>query len=265
MNIPIVIAACALLGGVLFLIAHPNIGGSSSIGTIYNDISFPTGDHIIFYSAAQQVSNLGNQLSTNPVLPLKFLGTDTHGNYLIQNNTSNQMMNVSKTAPNANAIMAIANSSSQPNSGSYLTMTGTSYNQQSGSVSNPSVSTICHLGQTCHIAGKLIIADPATCQIQTVNGVRKPVCSNMLGPFKYTMQIICVDTNAYRCNFLAPNLPTTHGETHADGTFDYPWTPAGDPYYMGSYIARMYAESESLGLAGQTIDESGDYPLTVNP
>lgn len=256
MNYLLAIAGCIMMGAVLFLVWHPSITNNNPLVPIYNDIAFPTGDHIIFY-AQQQANTIANSLPG-----AKVIGTDTHGNYVVQNTTTNQIMNVSKTSPEGTLLTS--SSTSSTNAGTTLSISGNSYGAGS-TITNPTVTKECHAGQTCHITGIIVIADPATCHVQTVNGVQKNVCANLPGPFKYTMQIICVDTNAYRCSYLSGSLPTTHAESQPNGSFDYPWTPSSDPYYIGNYIARLYAVSETTGLNGQPIDESGDYQLQVIP
>lgn len=257
-NYGLVIIGCILMGSVLFILWHPSISNSNPLIPIYNDISFPTGDHIIFYTQ-QQASNI-----VNTIPGLKVLGTDTHGNYVVQNTTTNQVLNVSKSSPQANAILASQDSTTPSNTGTYLSFTGNSYGSQASSIRNPTTTQVCHNGQSCHISGKIVIADPGTCKMQTVNGVTKNVCVNLPGPFTYTFQILCSDPTSFRCSTVQSlGLPTTHGVTQPDGTFDYPWTPSGDSSYVGNYIGRMYAVSETPGVSGQKIDETGDFPLQI--
>lgn len=259
--VPIICAVIFLIGILVVISVLANPVKTTSLQNVYNDIAFPTGDHIIFYQQAQQAIANAAQLSTSPSSPLKFLAVDSHNNVIAQNTTSKQIINASAGTTQANQIIATTTPST-PTASTYLTTTGNSYGAGS-SIGSPVKSTTCNRGMTCTISGKIIIADPSTCRKQTINGVMQNVCTNLLGPFKYTMQIICADTNAFRCSYLSGELPTTRGETYPDGTFSYDWTPKGDAYYVGSYIARLYAESEPSTINGPTVSESGDYQITV--
>lgn len=261
-NIVPIVCACVFLVGILILISAISVPQKqSALQNVYNDIAFPTGDHIIFYQQAQQVVANAAQLATSPSSPLKLLGIDSHNNVIAQNTTSNQIVNASAGTPQAQQILAIASTTTNTNGGTYLSTTGSTYNAGS-TITSPTKSTTCTRGHTCTIAGKIIIVDSTKCSIQTVNGVQQKVCQNLLGPFKYTIQIICVDSDPYRCSFLAGVLPTFRGET-PDGTFSYNWTPQSDAYYVGNYIARLYTESEPATINGPTVSETGDYPITV--
>lgn len=250
---------------VILLVATPQ--KANPLLPIYNTINFPSGDQIIFYKQIQPIVAGAAQLSTNPSFPIHFLGLDSHGNVIATNQTNNQVINATANSPQANQILALANSSSTTNGGSYLTVTGQSYNPAISTITSPTQTQYCKEGDICHIAGKIIIADPATCHVQTVNGVQQNVCTNLMGPFTYTIQIICVDADPFRCSFLSSTggTPTNRGETDTQGNFDFPWTVNSGKYYVGNYIARLYAESESKSSNGQQLTETGDYPVIVTP
>lgn len=264
--VPIVGASVFLIGILVIISLVAAAPTKSTIQNVYNDIVFPTGDHIIFYQQAQQIATNAQQLSTNPSIPWKLLGIDSHNNVIAQNTQTQQVVNASSGTPQANAILSlnktISTGTGSSNANTYLTTTGLSYGA-GATLTNPTKSTTCTRGLTCTIAGKIVIADPSSCKKQTVNGVQQNVCNNLLGPFKYTIQLICIDSDAFRCSYLAGVLPTNHGETYPDGSFSINWTPKSDTYFIGNYIARLYAESESPVINGPTVSESGDYPITV--
>jgi hypothetical protein len=262
------VIAFAFLIGIFALVSYTS--SSQKINPLqqaYNDINFPNGDHIIFYQPAQQVLASASQLSKSPLLPWKFLGVDTHGDVIAQNTTTNTIINTTAQSPEGKAILSPGNITGLSNSGTYLTASGQGVNMASGSAETPTTTELCHLGQICNISGKVMLADASSCHIQTVNGVQKNVCSYVSGPFKYMIQVICVDTNAYRCSAISGDLPTTGAGftdlTSQDGSFSYNWTPQGDNYFVGNYIARMNVESISTGANGLIVTDTGDYAIQV--
>lgn len=259
--IPVVVSVIFLIG-ILFVISTLSTSATpTSLQKVYNDIAFPSGDHIQFYQQAQQYVSAGAaQMSTIPSIPYKLMGIDTHNNVIAQDTTTKQIINATAGSTQANQIIAAATTPATPtqqtpSQSTYITTSGQSYGAGS-SITSPTKTATCTRGNSCTIAGKIIIVNEASCG-------KQGGCTNLAGPFKYTIQIVCVDTDPYRCSYLAGMLPTFRGETTSDGQFSYVWTPSGDNYFVGSYIARLYAETESPTLNGPTVSETGDYPITV--
>lgn len=265
-----IIGVFGLFIGILYLIS---IGASHSSPTstlqqIYSATTFPTGDQMIFYKQAQQVYANAAQLSAQPDQALKLLGFDEHKDVIAQNTTTGAIVNATSGSQEANKIIAISNSTTSSNAGSYVTVSGESYNTNTGAtLATPIVTEQCHLGQICPIGGKVVMADPNSCHVETINGQTQNVCNYVQGPFKFMLQIICVDTNPYRCSYLSDRLPTDGSgmtaTTQQDGTWSYDWTVGGDQYFLGNYIARMTIESETSGVNGLLVTQTGDYPVSV--
>ena len=267
-----IVAVFGVFIGLLWLISAVTNHNTptSALQQIYSQTTFSTGDQMIFYKQAQQVYASAAQLSSQPDAALKLLGFDEHKDIIAQNTTTGSIINATAGTPQANQIIALANSTTQSNVGSYVTVQGNSYNPTAGAtLSNPTVTEQCHLGQICPISGKVVMADPNTCHVQTVNGQQQNVCSYVQGPFKFELQLICVDTNAYRCSYLSDRLPVDGvgmtAQTNVDGTWSYSWTVGGDQYFLGNYIARMTINSETAGANGLLVTQTGDYPVTVIP
>lgn len=256
-----VVCAFAFLIGILFVISTLSTPASpTSLQKVYNDIAFPSGDHIQFYQQAQQYVSAGAaQMSNIPSLPYKLMGIDTHNNVIAQDTATKQIINA--TAGSAQAAQIVTASTNPtpvqqtPSQSTYITTTGQSYGAGS-SITLPTKTATCTRGNSCTIAGKIIIVNEASCG-------KQGGCTYLAGPFRYTIQIVCVDTDPYRCSYLAGMLPTFRGETTPDGLFTYNWTPSGDNYFVGSYVARLYAETESPTLNGPTVSETGDYSIQV--
>ena len=193
-----VIAVVFIFVGMLWLVStlssHPQ--PPSSLQQVYSDIQFPTGDQMIFYKQAKQIAASAAQLSPLPDSALRLLGYDAHNNVIAQNTTSGSIINATAGTPQANHIIALTNTTSQSNAGSYVSVTGESFNPSNGAtLTNPTITEQCNIGQICPISGKVVMADPNTCHMQTVNGQQQNVCAYISGPFHFMLQLICVDAN----------------------------------------------------------------------
>lgn len=267
-----IIAVFGIFVGMLWLIsvATNHSSPTTTLQQIYSQTTFPTGDQMIFYKQAQTVYASAAQMTSQPDEALKILGFDEHKDVIAENTTSGAIINATAGTTKANQIIALANSTTSSNAGTYVTVQGESYNPSSGAtLTNPTVTEQCHIGQTCPIGGKVVMADPNSCHVETVNGQQQNVCNYVQGPFKFMMQLICVDTNPYRCSYLSDRLPVDGAgmtaETNQDGTWSYNWTVGGDQYFLGNYIARMTINSETAGANGLLVTQTGDYPVTVVP
>lgn len=270
------IGVVAVFIGMLWLVSiassHPATPAQNSIQQVYSDITFPqTGDQLLFYKQqGQQIIANAAQMSPLPDAALKILGYDAHNDVIAQNTTTGSVINATAGTTQANQIIAMANTTSQSNAGSYLTIHGESFNPDSGAtLTNPTTTEQCMVGNICPIGGKVVMADPNSCHMQTVNGQQQNVCAYINGPFHFMLQLVCVDSNVYRCSYLngTSKLPVDGqgltAETNADGTWHYDWTVCGDQYCVGNYIARMTFVSETAGSNGLLVTQTGDYPLTV--
>lgn len=259
--VPVIVSVIFLVG-VLFVVSTLSTPATpTSLQKVYNDIAFPSGDHIQFYQQAQQYVTAGAaQLSTVPSIPYKLMGIDSHNNVIAQDTTTKQIINATAGSTQAAQIITATTTPTTPtqqtpSQSTYVTTTGINYGAGS-TLTSPNKTPTCTRGNTCTVSGKIIIVNEASCGKQSG-------CTNLAGPFRYTIQVLCVDSDPYRCNFLKGVLPTEKGETQSDGTFSFDWTPASDNYYVGNYVARIYAETESPTLNGPTVSESGDYNFIV--
>ena len=239
-----------------------------AIQRIQTDTAPYTGDQIQFFINSKPLSSLSQQLSTTPIVPQQFkdylsttlAGTDSHGNLLIKNNT--QIINSSTLAPATTAYLQ-ANPQVFANMQN-ITTSGVGYSSASagtGSLVGQTTDSIT-AGQIMHLQGKLTLYDKSRCSLVTQNGQTTTQCPTIVGPYKFTVQILCVDTDAFRCSYLSDRLPTSHQETNPDGTFYYPFTTLQDKYYVGNYDAHFWVESETI-VNGQTVTDEYDHPFTV--
>jgi hypothetical protein len=231
--------------------------------------SFPTNDKVIWYLPAQPLTTLANTLSKNPVIPYQFsnlllLGNDSHGDMIIQNGT--KIVNSSTLSQNTTAYLEAHPELLQ--NMSQISTSGISYGSNTAGTASltPTVTPTTQLGNIVKISGKLEIVDPNSCQTVTQNGQTTVQCNPIPGPYKYTLSIQCVDTNEWRCDWLDNgNMPTTHGTTNPDGTFEYDWTPLSpDPYYVGNYNAQIYFESATINPeTNAPYSQTGNYPFAI--
>lgn len=264
--------ALAAIGGLIYVVASQStITPGTTSQQLAIDYPFPTGDHIKFYLPTVPVSNLTRQLSTIPLVQheyssvMQLLGTDKHDNLIIQNGTN--IVNSSSLSANETAFLK-----SHPQilqNMSTFSATGVSYGGQASANSNTaaspgSTSLVVQEGNTVQIKGKLIIVDPNTCKQVTQNGEATMQCDPVPGLYHYTMQILCIDTNAFRCSAIHDNLPTNRGITNPDSTFEQDWSPLPDPNYVGNYDAKFYFESETIDPhTGHPYDQNADFYFSI--